>query len=105
MQWVPITPCPGLLRRDRNSFLNRRRIVRPNLRSNPILKRRDDFSAGCVVLGVGAEDHRNIERQADGVAFNLHVAFLHDVEQADLDLSRQIGEFIDREDSAVGAGQ
>ena len=48
---------------------------------------------------------RNVERQAHRVALNLHVAFLHDVEQADLNLSGEIGQFIDGEDAAVGARQ
>ena len=81
------------------------RIVRANLRSDAVLQRSDDLAARGVVLGIGAEHQRHIERQADGVALNLHVAFLHDVEQADLNLAGQIGQFVDGEDAAIGARQ
>jgi hypothetical protein len=46
-----------------------------------------------------------VERQAHGVTLNLHVAFLHDVEQTHLDLAGQVGQFVDGEDAAVGARQ
>ncbi len=43
--------------------------------------------------------------QADGVAFDLHVAFLHDVEEGDLDFAGEVRDFVDGENAAVGAGQ
>src|SRR5207247_902505 len=43
--------------------------------------------------------------QANRVAFDLDVPLLHDVEQAHLDLAREIGELVDREDPAVRPGQ
>jgi hypothetical protein len=58
-----------------------------------------------VVLGVGGEGDQHVERQADGIALNLHVAFLQDVEQADLDLAGEVGQLVDGEDAAVGARQ
>ena len=79
--------------------------MRANLRADAVFQRRNDFAARGVVLGVGAEDERDVERQADGVALNLHVAFLHDVEQADLDFAGEIGQFVDGEDAAIGARQ
>src|SRR5262249_2319582 len=45
------------------------------------------------------------ERKTQRVALNLDVAFLHDVEQADLDFSGKVGEFVDGEDPPVGARQ
>ena len=51
------------------------------------------------------EDDGDVELQADGVALNLHVAFLHDVEERDLDLAGEVGDLVDGEDAAVGAGQ
>ena len=63
------------------------------------------FAARRVVFRIGAEHHRHIEGQADRVALNLHIAFLHDVEQADLDFSRQVRQFVDGEDAAIGARQ
>ena len=101
-----ISRCdPGFLRGDRNAFFDRRRIVRANLRSDAVFQRRDDLAARRVVLGIRAEDDRHIERQPDRIALNLHVAFLHDVEQADLNLAREIGQFVDGEDAAIGARQ
>ena len=35
----------------------------------------------------------------------MHVAFLHDVEQANLNFAGEIGEFVDGENGAIGAGQ
>ncbi len=73
--------------------------------ADAIFERGDDLAAGGVVLGVSAEDDGYIEREADGVALNLDVAFLHDVEERDLDFSGEVGEFVDGEDAAIGAGQ
>ena len=76
-----------------------------NLGADAVLERGDDFAARGVVLGVGAEDERDIERQAHGIAFDLHVAFLHDVEERDLDFAGEVGQLVDGEDAAIGAGQ
>ena len=42
--------------------------------------------------------------QADLVAADLHVALLEHVEQADLDALGEVGQLVDGEDAAVGAG-
>ena len=60
----------------------RARVVGPDLRPEAVLERRDDASAAGVVLGVGAGDHEQVERQAQGVAAHLDVALLEHVEQA-----------------------
>ncbi len=86
-------------------MLPRRGVVRADLGADPILERRDDLAARRVVLGVRREDHQDVERQADRVALNLDVTFLQDVEQADLDLARQVRQLVDREDAAVRARQ
>ncbi len=39
------------------------------------------------------------------IAFDLDVAFLHDVEQADLNFPGEVRQFIDGEEAAVSAGQ
>ena len=57
-----------------------------------------------VVLGVGRGDEQHVERQADLVAADLDVALLEHVEQADLDALGEVGELVDGEDAAVGAG-
>src|SRR6266852_2455388 len=105
MQSDALTLNPRFLRGDGNSFFDGRRIMRADFRSDAVFERRDDLAARRVVLGVGAEDDGDVERQPNRVALNLDVAFLHDVEQADLNLSREVGEFVDSKDAAVGAGQ
>jgi hypothetical protein len=79
--------------------------VGADLAADAVLERGDDFAAGGVVFRVGGEDEQEVEGEADGEAFDLDIAFLHDVEQADLDLAGQVGQFVDGEDAAVGAGQ
>ena len=78
-------------------------VVRADLAADAVLERGDDLAAGGVVLGVGGEDDGDVEREADGIALNLDVALLHDVEERDLDLAGEVGEFVDGEDAAVGA--
>ena len=65
------------------------------------LSGRDDLAARRVVLGVGGEDQGHVQLQPDRVAFDLDVPFLHDVEEAHLDLSRQVGQLVHRKDPAV----
>ena len=96
---------PGFLRGDGDAFFERLRIVGANLRADAVFERSDDLAARRVVLGIGAEDQGDIEREADGIALNLHIAFLHDVEQRHLDLSGEVGQFVDGEDAAIGARQ
>ena len=79
--------------------------MRANLGTDSVLERRDDLAAGSVILRVRGEDQRYVQGQAHGVALNLNVTFLHDVEEAHLNLPRKVGEFVDGEDAAIGAGQ
>ena len=104
-QLVSVTRRPGFLRGDRDAFFNRGGIMRANLRADAIFERRNDLSARCVVLRIRREYERDIERQADGIALNLNVAFLHDVKEANLNFSGKIGQFVDGEDAAIGARQ
>ena len=96
---------PGFLRGDRHRVLARRGVVRADLRADAVFERRDDLAARRVVLGVGAEDQQDVERQPHRVALDLDVAFLKDVEEADLDLAGEVGQLVDREDAAVRARQ
>ena len=106
VQFKPVTQSPGFLRGDRDAFFESRRVVCANLRADAVFEWRDDLAARCVVFRVGGEDQRHIERQADRIALNLNVAFLHDVEQLPTwNFTGQIGQFIYGEDAAVGAGQ
>src|SRR5262249_38165901 len=72
---------PRFLLRDVHAEVDRGRIVRHDLAADAILERRDDFAARRVVLGVGREAELYVEGEADGIALDLHVAFLHHVEQ------------------------
>ncbi len=96
---------PRFLARDLHAELDGARIVGQDLGADAVLERRDDLAARGVVLGVGGEAHEDIERQPDGIALNLDVALLHDVEEADLDLAAQVGQLVDGEDAAIGARQ
>jgi len=102
---VAVAVGPSLLRGDGDAFVDGCGIVRANLRANAVFEWRDDFPAGRVIFGVRAKDDRDIERQANRIALNLHVAFLHDVKQPDLNFSGEIGKFVDGEDAAIGAGK
>ena len=81
------------------------RVVREDLAPDPVLERRDDLAARGVVLRVCGKDEQHVQGEADGVAFDLDVAFLHDVEQPHLDLAGEVGQLVDGEDAAVRARQ
>src|SRR5712664_4189544 len=98
-----IAAHPGFLRGDGHSFFEAGGIVRANLCADAVFQRSDDFSARGVILGIGSEDKEHVEREAQGIALNLNVAFLHDVEEADLNFSGEVGELIDGEDAAIGS--
>ena len=102
---APSRVSPRFLRGDRHRVVARLRVVRADLRADAVLERRDDLAARRVVLGVRGEDHQHVQRQADRIALDLHVAFLQDVEQAHLDLAGEVGQLVDGEDAAVGARQ
>ncbi len=76
-----------------------------DLGSDAVLERRDDLAPRRVVLRIRRKDQGDVEVQAYGVAFDLDVAFLHDVEEAHLNLARQVGQLVDGEDAAIGARQ
>ncbi len=97
----PDRPC--FLRGDGDAFLDVFGVVSADFAADAVFKWGDDLAAGGVVLGVRAEDDGYVEREADGIALNLHVALLHDVEEGNLDFSGEVWEFVDGEDAAVGA--
>src|SRR5712664_4983339 len=96
---------PGFLRGDGHAFLDGGRVMRTNFGADAVFERRDDFAAGGVVLGIGGEDEEDVERKAEWIALNLDVALLHDVEEADLNFSGEVGWLVDGEDAAIGAGE
>src|SRR5216684_6090478 len=100
-----IAAHPGFLRRDSHTFFDAGGIMRANLCADTVFQWRDDFSARGVILGIGGENEEHVERKAEGVALNLDVAFLHDVEEADLNFSGEVREFIDGKNAAIGAGE
>ena len=73
--------------------------------ADPVLQRRDDLAARGVVLGIGGEGQEHVQRQAYRIAFDLNVALLHDVEEADLHLPAQVRQLVDGKDPPVGPGQ
>ncbi len=77
--------------------------MRPDLRAEAILERRDDPPAVRVVLRVGAGDHVDIDRQAQLESADLHIALFDEVQQADLDPFGEIGQLVDGEDAAIGS--
>jgi hypothetical protein len=85
----PLTLCPRFLLGDRRAELNVRRIVGLHFGADAVLERCDDLSACGVVFRICAKDEQYVERQSDGISFDLHVALLHDVEKSDLDLARR----------------
>ncbi len=110
MRWMVVVAAvgaggPGLLLGDGDGFVDGLGVVGADLGADAIFQRSDDLAAGGVVLGVGGEDDGDVELEADGVALNLDVAFLHDVEERDLDLAGEVGNLVDGEDAAVGAGK
>src|SRR6267142_1849406 len=82
---------PGFLRGDGHAFFDAGGVVRANFGADAVFERRDDFAAGGVVLGIGGEDEEDVERKAERIALNLDVALLHDVEEADLNFSGEVG--------------
>ncbi len=96
---------PGFLGGDGDTFLNGGGIVGANFGSDTVFERGDDFAASGVVIGIGGEDEKDVKRKAEGIALNLNVALLHDVEEADLDFAGEVGKFVDGEDAAIGAGK
>src|SRR5262245_57065979 len=102
---IAVAIGPGLLLRDLDAFFYRSRVMSLNLRADPVLERRDNFAARRVIFGVGREDQQHVKWQPDRITLNLHVSFLHDVEQSDLNLSGQVRQFVDGDNAAVGAGQ
>ena len=75
-----------------------------NLGAVAVFEGGNDAAPVGVVLRVGSSDYENVQGQADAVALDLHVALLHQVEQADLDALGQVGQLVDAEDAPVGAG-
>src|SRR6266851_2439167 len=98
-----IAAHPGFLSGDGHSFFDAGGIVRANLGTDAVFQRSDDFSARGVIFWIGGEDEEHVEREAQGIALNLNVAFLHDVEEADLNFSGEVGQLIDGEDAAIGS--
>ena len=80
------------------------RVVGAHLGAEAVLERRDDPAAVGVVLGVGAGHEQQVQRQPHAVAADLDVALLEHVEQRHLDALGQVGQLVDAEDAAVGAG-
>ena len=79
--------------------------MRADFGSDAVLQGGNDLAARGVIFRVGSEDERHVQRKTDWVALNLYVAFLHDIEQANLNFTRQVGKLIDGKDPPVGPRQ
>ena len=86
------------------SVVDLERVVRADLAAEAVLERGDDPAPVGVVVGVGRGHQQHVEGQADLVAPDLDVALLQHVQEADLDALGQVGQLVDGEDAAVGAG-
>ena len=75
-----------------------------HLGAEAVLERGDDPPAVGVVLGVGAGDEQQVQAAAAPVAADLDVPLLQHVQQRDLDALGEVGQLVDAEDAAVGAG-
>ena len=78
-------------------------VVGADLGSETILQRSDDLSSGCVVLGIGGENHEEVQGHTDGIPLHLNIPLLEDVEETHLNLPGQIRKLVDGEHPAVGA--
>ena len=79
------------------------RIMRANDAADAVLERRHDPAAVGVILRICAKTRQRSSSSRTGIAANLDVAFLEHVEQADLDLGRQVGQLVHAEDAAIAA--
>ena len=99
------TRGPGFLSGDRDALFDVLGVVGADLAADAVFEWCDDFAASGVVLRVGGEDDGYVEWEANGVALNLYVALLHDVEESYLNFAGEVWDLVDGEDTAVGAGE
>src|SRR5690242_17344997 len=98
---MTVALSPSLLLCDSNAFIKCSSVVRANLRANAVFERRDNLSAGRIVFWICTKHKGHIQVQSDRVTLNLHVTFLHDIEERNLNFPRQIWKFVDGEDAAI----
>ena len=75
----------------------------PHFGPNAVFQGSDDFSAGGVVLGIGRKNQRHVQLETHGVAFDLDVPLLQNVEKTHLNLPGQVGELVDGKQAPVGS--
>ena len=92
-----------LLADDRHLVVERPRVVRPDLRAEAVLERRDDPAPRRCSPPGWPRPRRTGPAAAGREAADLDVALLEHVEQADLDPLGEVGQLVDRDDAAVGA--
>src|SRR5262249_56192952 len=63
MQLQAVAMRPRLLLGDADAFFHCTGIVRANLGTDAVFKRRDDLAAGGIVFGIRTEDKRDVEGQ------------------------------------------
>src|SRR5581483_3482161 len=96
---------PGFLRGYCDSVINSLRVMCDDFRADAIFQRRDNLATSRVIFRISREHQHNVQWQTYRIAFDLNVAFLHYVEKTDLNLSRQIGQFVDSKNAAISTRQ
>ena len=102
---APRTVQPGFLLGNPDAFLEGNRIVGSHFGADAVFQGSDDFSASGVVLGIGRKDHHHVQLETHGVAFDLDVPLLQNVEKPHLNLPGQVGKLVDGKQAPVGSGK
>ena len=95
---------PRVLLGDPDPDLTGQRIVGANHTANAVLQGSHQPAPIGVVLGIGTENHAQIQLQPDGKPADLHITFLEDVEQTHLNLGAQVRKLVHAEDAAMASG-
>ncbi len=89
---------------DLLSYFQRLGVVRDNLTVDAVFQWRNNTAAIGVVLRIGRKNKLDFQRQPQLESTDLNITFLQDVEQGNLNAGLQVGQFVDDENTAVGAG-
>ena len=92
-----------LLPHDVDPDLALARVVRLDRRADAVLELRDHLARAVVGGGVRTEEDEDVDVEPDREAADLDIAFLKDVEEADLHEVIEVGQFVHREDAAMHA--
>ena len=91
----------GLLPHDLDPEFALARVVRLNRRPDAVLELGDDLARAVVRHRVGRKQDQHVDVESDGIAADLYVALLENVEQSDLNELIEIGQLVHGEYAAV----